>query len=154
MTLQHESTRWQLSRAALELSTCVESSRGPSMSPKARVHLRANQTEASEASNPIARSSSATIVRRHSGLGAALWSWFLGFQLRGGYMREDCTCARNNMTFTPGSSEGCSERFQMTLKVTSGFPAGLRCEFKNIVLLEIDNPQVELCCRLRECLMV
>ena len=58
------------------------------------------------------------------------------------------------MTFAPGSSEGCSERFQMTLKIASGFPAGLCCELKNIVLLEIENPQVELCCRLRESLMV
>src|SRR5438105_12888922 len=58
------------------------------------------------------------------------------------------------MTFTPGRSEGCSERFQLTLKIASGFPAGLRCEFKNIVLLEIENPQVELCRSLCESLMI
>src|SRR5437667_12802238 len=58
------------------------------------------------------------------------------------------------MTFAPGWSEACSERFQMTLKIASGFRAGLRCEFKNIVLLEIENPQVELRRRLRESLMV
>ena len=58
------------------------------------------------------------------------------------------------MTVAPGWSEGCSERFQSTLEIASGFPAGLRCEFKNIVLLEIEHPQVELRRRLRERLMV
>src|SRR5438128_11894667 len=58
------------------------------------------------------------------------------------------------MTFAPGRSDGCSERFQLTLKIASGFPAGLRCEFKNIFLLEIENPQVELCRSLRESLMI
>src|SRR5947209_10806759 len=71
-----------------------------------------------------------------------------------GYVREDRTCAGNNMTFAPGWSEGCSERFQLTLKIASRFPAGLRCEFKNIVLVEIENPQVELCRSLRESLMI
>src|SRR2546428_12142841 len=93
-------------------------------------------------------------VRRHSGLSAALLPWFLGSQCRGGYVREDRTGAGNNMTFAPGRSEGCSERFQMTLKIASGFPAGLRCECKNIVFLEIENPQVELCRSLRESLMI
>ncbi len=69
-------------------------------------------------------------------------------------MREDRTCAGNNMTFVPGWSEGCSERFQLTLKIASGFAAGLRCESKNIVFLEIENPQVELCRSLRESLMI
>ena len=69
-------------------------------------------------------------------------------------MREDRTCAGNNMTFAPGWSEGCSDRFQLTLKVASGLPAGLRCEFKNIVLLEIENPQVELSRSLRESLVI
>src|SRR6266852_4507086 len=58
------------------------------------------------------------------------------------------------MTFAPGWSEGCSERFQLTLEIASGFPAGLRCELENIVLLEIENPQVELCRSLRESLMI
>lgn len=58
------------------------------------------------------------------------------------------------MTFAPGWSEGCSKRFQLTLKIASGFPSGLRCEFKNIALLEIENPQVELCGSLRESLMI
>src|SRR5712691_11138322 len=94
------------------------------------------------------------LVRRHSGLRAALLPWFLGFQWRGRYVRADRTCAGHNLTFAPGWSEGCSERFQLTLKIASGFPAGLRCEFKNIVLLEIENPQVELCRSLRESLMI
>src|SRR5213593_303227 len=93
-------------------------------------------------------------VRRHSGLSAALLPWCLGFQWRGGYVREDRTCAGNNMTFAPGWSEGCSERRQLTLKIASGFAAGLRCECKNIVFLEIENPQVELCRSLRESLMI
>ena len=58
------------------------------------------------------------------------------------------------MTLAPWWSEGCSERFQLTLKIASGFPSGLRCEFKNIVLLEIENTQVELCRSLRESLMI
>lgn len=89
-----------------------------------------------------------------SGLSAALLPWFPGFQWRGGYVREDRTCAGNNMAFAPGWSEGCSERFQLTLEIASGFPARLRCEFKNLVLLEIENPQVELCRSLRERLMI
>lgn len=40
------------------------------------------------------------------------------------------------------------------LKIASGLPTGLRCEFNNIVLLEIENPQVELCGGLREGLMI
>src|SRR5207248_8094231 len=79
---------------------------------------------------------------------------FLGFRGRGGYVRDDRACAGNNMAFAPGSSERCSERFQMALKIASGFPAGLRRELKNIVLLEIEVPQVELCRRLGESLMV
>src|SRR4029077_5916804 len=58
------------------------------------------------------------------------------------------------MTFAPGRSEGCSERFQLTLKIASGFPAGLRGELKNIVFLEIENRQVQLCRSLRESLMI
>src|SRR5690348_7781135 len=88
------------------------------------------------------------------GLRAPLLPWFLGAQGRGGYVREDRTGAGNNMTFAPGRSEGCSERFQLPLKIANGFPAGLRREFKIIVFLEIENPQVELCRRLRESLMI
>ena len=69
-------------------------------------------------------------------------------------MREDRTCAGNDVTFAPGWSEGCSERFQLTLKIASGFPSGLRCKFKDIPLLEIENTQVELCRSLRESLMI
>ena len=58
------------------------------------------------------------------------------------------------MTFAPGWSEGCSERFQLTLKIASGLPSGLRCAFKNVALLEIENPQGELCRSLRESLMI
>ena len=58
------------------------------------------------------------------------------------------------MTFAPGRSESRSQSFQLTLEIASGFPAGLRCEFKNIVLLEIENPQVELCRGLRESFQV
>src|SRR6266850_371762 len=94
------------------------------------------------------------LVRRHSGLRAALLPWFLGFQWRGRYVRADRTCAGHNMTFAPGWSQGCSERFQLTLEIASRFPAGLRCEFKNVVLLEIEHPQVELRRRLRESLMI
>ena len=65
-------------------------------------------------------------------------------------MREDSTGAGNNLAFAPGRSEGCSERFQLTFKLASGFPAGLRREFKNIVFLEIEDHQVELCRSLRE----
>src|SRR5207237_4763148 len=60
----------------------------------------------------------------------------------------------NNMTFAPWWSECCSDRFQLTFKISSGFSAGARCKFKNIVLLEIGNPQVELCRSLRESLMI
>ena len=69
-------------------------------------------------------------------------------------MREDRTCAGNNVTFAPGWSEGCSERFQLVLKIASGFPSGLRCEFKNIAFLEIEYPKVELCRSLCESLMI
>src|SRR4029077_157573 len=58
------------------------------------------------------------------------------------------------MTFAPGRSEGCPKRFQLTLKIVSGFPAGLRREFKHIVLFEIENPQVELGRSLGESLMI
>src|SRR5437016_925454 len=58
------------------------------------------------------------------------------------------------MAFAPGWSEDCSEGFQLTFKIASGFPSGLRCEFKNIALLEIENPQVELCRSLRQSLMI
>src|SRR6185295_57503 len=58
------------------------------------------------------------------------------------------------MTFAPGWSEGCSERFQLTLKIASCFPSGLRREFKNPVLLEIENSQVEFYRSLRESLMI
>src|SRR6185295_1461582 len=69
-------------------------------------------------------------------------------------MREDRTCARNNMTFAPGWSNGCSERFQLTLEIASSFTSGLRREFKNIVLLEIEDSQVELRRSLRKSLMI
>src|SRR6185436_1027535 len=58
------------------------------------------------------------------------------------------------MTFAPGWSEGCSERFQLTLQIARGFPPGLRCEFQNIVLLEIENLQVDLCRSLCQSLMI
>src|SRR3989442_10157033 len=82
------------------------------------------------------------LVRRHSGLSAALLPWCLGFQWRCGYVRENCTCASNNMTLAPGRYRGCSERPQFTLKIASGFAAVLRCEFDYIVFLGIIIPQV------------
>ena len=69
-------------------------------------------------------------------------------------MRQNRTGAGHNMTLAPGRSEGCSKRFQLTLKLASGFSARLRCEFKHIVLLEIEYPQVELRRSLRESLMI
>jgi len=58
------------------------------------------------------------------------------------------------MTFAPGWSESCSEPSQLPLEIANGFPAGLRGEFKNVVLLEIGNPQVEFCRGLRERVMI
>jgi len=69
-------------------------------------------------------------------------------------VREDRTGTGHNLTFAPGRAEGCSESFQLSLEIGSRFSAGLRCEFKNIVLLEIENPQVELCGGLRQSLMI
>src|SRR4029077_20438406 len=80
--------------------------------------------------------------------------WFSGFHWRGGHVRADCTCARHHVTFAPGWSEGCSERFQLTLKLARAFPAGLSREFKHIVLLEVEHFQIELCCSPGESLMV
>src|SRR5690242_19468532 len=58
------------------------------------------------------------------------------------------------MPLAPGWSERSSKCFQLTLEIASGFPSGLGCQFKNTVLLEIKNPQVELCRGLREGLMI
>ncbi len=69
-------------------------------------------------------------------------------------MREDGACAGNNMTFAPWWSECCSDRFQLTFKISSGFSAGARCKFKNIVLLEMEDRQVELRCSMRESFMI
>src|SRR2546428_13638671 len=78
------------------------------------------------------------LVRRHCGLSAALLPWCVGFQWRGGYVREDRACAGNNMTFVPGRSEGCSEHFQVTFKIAGGLAPWLCSEFNSIVFLEID----------------
>src|SRR5690349_24138386 len=58
------------------------------------------------------------------------------------------------MTFTPGRSVGRAECFQPTLEIASGFPTRLRRKLENVLLLEVENSQVELCRGLSESLMV
>src|SRR5438874_2525243 len=86
-------------------------------------------------------------------MGASLSSIFMDESCPA-HVREDRTCARNDMTFAPRWSERCPERFQLPLEIASGFSSGSRCELENLVLLEIENPQLELCRSLRERLMV
>jgi len=58
------------------------------------------------------------------------------------------------MTFAPGWSQSYSKGFQLTFKIARGFPSGPGCQFNDIVLLEIENPQIELCRSPRESLMI
>ncbi len=58
------------------------------------------------------------------------------------------------MTLAPGRSDGSSEPFQFTLQITGGFSTGLRRGVEDVVLLEIEDAQVELCRGLRERAMI
>ena len=58
-------------------------------------------------------------------------------------MREDRARAGNDMTFAPWWSEGCSDRFQVTLEIACGLSSCLCGELESIFFLEIENAQVE-----------
>ena len=58
------------------------------------------------------------------------------------------------MAFTPRSSVSGAKRFQATLEIASGYPAGLCCARENSGLRKIRNPEVEFGRRLSERLMV